>query len=266
MIKCKRRLKYDLVNVVKNVKKKKTHLFQMHVLQLGFGLLCCDGDYPCPLSPATLSLTLTLKHLQQPLNALVPSPQSLLLRVDSDLHVLHGLPQLGKLLGLPLVLGLQSEEVLLWWIQGRRWGEAITPRHLTGAAGPKGARTGPYCWTFAGTVELLIWTSPLSRLKGTGWAQSLCGYYRVTAVPRAVDDDISFVLPWVTTQGVRWASFGAVLWCRTMQVYETLPGAVFRAQSSSELLIHVVFSIRVPLVLLLPLATVRLSVSFKLLL
>lgn len=95
----------------------------MHVLQLRFSLLRRHGYDACPLSPTpvsltltltlALTLTLTLKHLQQPLDALVPGAQRLLLRVDSHLHLLHGLPQQEQLLGLPLVLRLQPEEILL---------------------------------------------------------------------------------------------------------------------------------------------------------
>lgn len=99
----------------------------MHVLQLRFSLLCRHGYDACPLCPTpgsltlalalalalTLALALALKHLKQPLDALVPGAQSLLLRVDSQFHFLHCLPQQEQLLGLPLVLRLQPEEILL---------------------------------------------------------------------------------------------------------------------------------------------------------
>lgn len=77
----------------------------MHIFQLGFSLLRRHSYDACSLSPAPVSLTLTmaLKHLQQPLDALVPGAQRLLLRVDSQLHLLHGLPQQEQLLGLALV-------------------------------------------------------------------------------------------------------------------------------------------------------------------
>ncbi len=94
----------------------------MHVLQLRLSLLCRHGYDACSLAPTpvSLTLTLTLKHLKQPLDALVPCAQRLLLRVDSHLHLLHGLPQQEQLFGLPLVLRLQPEEILLRWIQRRR--------------------------------------------------------------------------------------------------------------------------------------------------
>lgn len=87
----------------------------MHVLQVSFSLLRCHGYDAWPLSPTPVSLTLSLalKHLQQPLDALIPGAQRLLLRVDSHLHLFHSLPQQGQLLGLPLMLRLQPEEILL---------------------------------------------------------------------------------------------------------------------------------------------------------
>ncbi|TNN82376.1 hypothetical protein EYF80_007497 [Liparis tanakae] len=85
-------------------------------------LLGRDPD-SCPLSSTPLSLTLTLtlslalalalKHLQKPLDALVPGSQSLFLRINSHLHLLHGLPQQEQLLGLSLVLRLKQEEILI---------------------------------------------------------------------------------------------------------------------------------------------------------
>lgn len=92
--------------------KKETHLSHMHALHLRVSLLRHLGYDACPLSstPASLTLTLTLalEHLQQPLDALVPDTQRLLLRVDSRLHLLHGLPKQEQLFGLPLVLRLQA--------------------------------------------------------------------------------------------------------------------------------------------------------------
>ena len=238
----------------------------MHALQLGFSLLCCHRYYARPLTPSAvpLTLTLTLKHLQQPLNALVPSTQCLLLRVNSHLHLFHGLPQQGQLLSLPFMLRLQLEEVLLWQILWRWWGKAVTPRHLTGATGPKGTWTGRSSRTLAETVERLIWAVSNPRLKGVGWAKSLWGHCSGTTIPRTVNDDVSFLLPWII--GVGWAGSGAVLWCRTVQVIGTMSGAVARAEPPSEVLVHMVFSIGVSLLPLLPQATVHLSVSSQLLL
>lgn len=241
----------------------------MHVLQLRFGLLSCHGDDAGTLSPAPVALTLALalKHLQQPLDALVPGAQRLLLRVDSQLHLLHGFLQQEQLLGLPLVLQLQLEEVFLRLILRGRRGEAVAPGYLAGTAGPERAATGRRRWTLAGSVVLLIWAAPRPGLKGAGWAGSLRGYGSVAAVPRAVNDDISFLLPRIISVG--WAGSLAVLRARTVQVAVALSWAVARAESSSSVvLVHMEFSVgaRVPLLSLLLQATVHLPVSPQLLL
>lgn len=240
----------------------------MHVLQLRFSLLCCHGDDAGTLSPApvTLTLALALKHLQQPLDALVPGAQRLLLRVDSQLHLLHGLLQQEQLLGLPLVLQLKLEEVFLRLILRGRRGEAVAPGYLAGTAGPERAAAGRRRWTLAGSVVLLIWAAPRPGLKGAGRAGSLRGYGSVAAVPRAVNDDISFLLPRIISVG--WAGPLAALRSRTVQVAVALSWAVARAESSSVVLVHMEFSVRarVRLLSLLLQATVHLPVSPQLLL
>lgn len=87
----------------------------MHVLQLSFSFVRCQGYDACLLStsPVSLTLTLALEHLQQSLDALIPGTECLFLGVDPHLHLFHGLPQQEKLFGLPFVFRLQLKEVLL---------------------------------------------------------------------------------------------------------------------------------------------------------
>lgn len=118
----------------------------------------------------------------------------------------------------------------------------------------------------AGTVEGLVCAVPRPRLKGVGWADSLRSYCSVTAITRAVNDDISFLLPRII--GVGWAGSRAVLRSRTVQVAGALSGAVARAEPPSVVLVRMEFSIgtRVSLLSLLLQATVHLPVSPQLLL
>lgn len=240
----------------------------MHVLQLCFSLLCRHGDDACSLSPTPVSLTLTLslKHLQQPLDALITVAQCLFLRINSHLHFLHGFPQQEQLLGLPLMLWLQPEEIFLWWIQRRRWWETITPWYLAGAAGPECTRNGHCHWTLARTVDGLTWAVPWHRLKGVGWADSLRSYSSVTAITRAMNDDINFLLSWIV--GVGRTGSWAFLWSRTVQVTGALSRALARAEPTSVVLVRDKFSIRarVSLLSLLVQATVHLPMSPQLLL
>lgn len=89
-----------------NVISYHTNLSHVHVLLVCISFLCCHCYNASPLSstPGPLTLTLPLQHLQQPLDALVPSVQRLLLGADSHLHLLHGFPEQEQLLGLPLVV------------------------------------------------------------------------------------------------------------------------------------------------------------------
>lgn len=48
----------------------------------------------------------------------VPGRQCVLLRVDAQLHLLHRLPQEEELLDLPLVLAVETQEVLLRHVLG----------------------------------------------------------------------------------------------------------------------------------------------------
>lgn len=128
----------------------------------------------------------------------------------------------------------------------------------------KRTRAGYNPGTLARTVERLIWAAPQPTLKGVSWADSLCGYCSVTAVSRAVNDDVSFLLPWIV--GVGWAGSRAALWSRTLQVVGALSGTVARAESPSEVLVHMELSIGVPLLTVLLGATVHLSMSPQLLL
>lgn len=129
-----------------------------------------------------------------------------------------------------------------------------------------GTRAGRYPRTLTRTVEGLIWAGPWPRLKGVGWTDSLHGYCSITAIPRAVNNDVSFLLPLIV--GVGWAGSGAVLRSRTVQVAGALSGAVARAEPPSVVLVHMKFPIgaRVPLLPLLLQATVHLPVSPQLLL
>lgn len=165
------------------------------------------------------------------------------------------------------MLQLQLEEVFLRLILRGRRGEAVAPGYLAGTAGPERTAAGRRRWTLAGGVVLLIWAAPRPGLKGAGWAGSLRGYGSVAAIPRAVNDDISFLLPWIISVG--WAGSLAVLRARTVQVAVALSWAVARAESSSSVvLVHMEFSVgaRVPLLSLLLQATVHLPVSPQLLL
>lgn len=111
-----------------------------------------------------------------------------------------------------------------------------------------------------------MWTVPWPRLKGVAWADSLHSYSSVVTITRAVNDDISFLLPWVI--GIGWAGSRAVLWSRTVQNAGALSWAVARAEPPSMVLVCVDFSIavRVPLLPLLLQAAVHLPVSPQLLL
>lgn len=153
-------------------------------------------------------------------------------------------------------------------IHGRGRGEAVTPRHLAGAAGSEGTGAGGCRRTLAGTIECLTWTVPWPRLKGVGWTDSLHGYCSVTTIPRAVNDDVSFLLPWTVRVG--WAGSGTVLWSRTVQVAGALSGAVTGTKPPSVVLVNMEFTVgaRVPLLSLLLLlhTTVHLPVSPQLLL
>ncbi len=93
----------------------------------------------------------------------------------------------------------------------------------------------------AGSVEGLIWAVPWPWLKGVGWADSLRSHCSITAIARAVNDDISFLLPRVV--GVGWAGSRAVLRSRTVQVAGALSGAVARAEPPPVVLVRVEFSI-----------------------
>lgn len=111
----------------------------------------------------------------------------------------------------------------------------------------------------------LILAVPRPSLKGVGWADSLRSYCSVTAITRAVNDDISFLLSRIVSAG--WAGSRAVLRSRTVQAAGALSGAVARAKPRSVVLVCMEFSIgaRVPLLPLLLQATV-LPVSPQLLL
>ena len=82
----------------------------------------------------------------------------------------------------------------------------------------------------------MIWTGPRPRLKGVGRAHSLHSYSGAAAITRAVNDDVSFLLPWII--GVGWAGSGADLWSRTVQVAGASSWAVAGAESSSVVLVY----------------------------
>lgn len=103
----------------------------------------------------------------------------------------------------------------------------------------------------AGAVGGLAGAGPRARLEGVGWADSLHGYGRFTAVTWAVNDDIGVLLPGAV--GVEWAGSQAVLGSRTVQVAGALSWAVARAEHPSVIRVCVELSIgaRVPLLPLL---------------
>lgn len=246
--------------------KTRTNLSHVYVLQVSLSFLCCRRcrcGHPLSTPPM---LTLTLQHLQQPLNALITGAQCLLLRVDPHPHFLHGLPELEQLLGLTLVLRLQPGKILLCLIQRWRWAEAVAIGHLAaGAAGIVGGRPG-WWWCLAGGVEGSVGAVPQTRQRSVCWAGPLCRDWSAAAVTWAVNDDVSFLLSRII--GVGRTNSEAVLKSRAVQVVGAMPGTGTRTKVTSVVLLHMKLPIRagVPLLMLPLQATVHLPVSFQLLL
>lgn len=139
---------------------------------------------------------------------------------------------------------------------------------MAGAARLQGAGAASQGRTLAGAVVGLTRAGPQPRLEGVGRTASLRDCSRVTAITRAVDDDVGFfpVLP--RAVGVARAGSQAVLGSGTVQIAEALSWAVARAEHPSVIQVCVELSIGagVPLLPLLLQATVHLPVSPQLLL